>query len=68
MLNKELQEKLDKLIKEKFNIILEYKFEGRLLLYGGAIRSIILNQKINDLDFVILTQKKCEILNFIKKY
>ena len=68
MLNRELQEKLNKLIKEKFNIIFEYDFEGRVLLYGGAIRSTLLKERINDLDFVILTQGKCQILDFIKKY
>ena len=68
MLNDELQRKLDKLIKERFNIILEYNFEGRIFLFGGAIRSILLGEEIKDLDFVILTQGKCEILKFINKY
>lgn len=68
MLNTELQVKLDKLIREKFCIIFEYDFEGRVLLFGGAIRSILLDREIKDLDFVILTQGDCEILDFINKY
>ena len=68
MFNKELADKIDKLIKEKFGIIYEYKFEGIVLLYGGTIKNVIMNSKIKDFDFVILTQGKCEVLDFIKKF
>lgn len=68
MLNNKLQKKLDKLIKEKFDIILEYDFEGIIFLFGGAIRSALLGEEIKDLDFVILTQGKCEVFDFINKY
>ena len=43
MFNKELADKIDKLIKEKFGIIYEYKFEGIVLLYGGTIKNVIMN-------------------------
>lgn len=68
MLSVDNQKKLDKFIKEKFNIIFEYNFKGRVLLYGGAVRNTLIDEKINDLDFVILTQDECEIPKFIKKY
>lgn len=61
--------KFDKLIKEKFPIIYEYDFNGIVLLYGGAIRDTIIgNDNINDLDFIILSQEKEQIKDFILKY
>ena len=68
MLNADNQKKLDKFINEKFDIILKHNFNGILLLYGGAIRNTLINEPINDLDFVVLTQDECQILEFIKKY
>lgn len=65
MLNKELQDKVDKLIKEKFGIIYNYDFKGRVFLLGGALRSTILGEEIKDLDFIILTQGECEVANFV---
>ena len=67
MFNQELAKKIDILIKEKFPIIYEYKFDGIVLLFGGTIRNIIMGTPIKDLDFVILTQEKCQILDFIEK-
>ena len=61
-------EKIDKFIKEKFPIIYDYPFEGIVLLYGGAIRDTFMNKEINDLDFVILSQGKDQIEDFIFKY
>lgn len=68
MLDKIDISKIEKAIKNNFSIIYEYKFNGLVLLYGGAIRDIIMNKKVHDFDFVILSQKKCEIEKFIKKY
>lgn len=58
----------DQFIKNNFPIIYEYKFNGIILLLGGAIRSIILNEKIKDIDFVLLTQKKDNIRGFINNF
>ena len=60
--------KLDKLIKKKFPIIYNYKFDGMVLLYGGAIRDTMMNNKVEDLDFIILSQGKDQIKDFISKY
>ena len=68
LLNDKLKEKIQKYIHEKFDIIFDYPFEGRVFLYGGAIRSLILDKKVNDLDFVILTQDNCQVGDFIRQY
>lgn len=68
--NEELKVKIDNLIKEKCNILYDSKFNGRIFLLGGAIRNLILNKKVKDLDFNILTDEvdECEkdIASFIK--
>ena len=68
MFDRKLSQKLNSLIKEKFEIIYDYKFNGIVLLYGGTIRNNIMNLPIKDLDFVILTQDKCQIIDFIQKF
>ena len=68
LLNDKLKEKIQKYIHEKFDIIFDYPFEGRVFLYGGTIRSLMLDKKVNDLDFVILTQDKCQVNDFIRQY
>ena len=68
MLNDELKEKLDILIKEKFELILRQNFDGRLFLYGDAIKNTLTGDIIKDLDFVVLTQEEDKIIEFIKKY
>lgn len=68
MLNSILAKKLDDLIYDKFNVIYDYDFDGIILLCSGAIRNTIIGRRVRDLDFVILTQEKCQIKEFIKKY
>ena len=60
--------KIDKLIKDKFSIIYDYDFEGLVLLYGGAVKDTIIDEEVKDLDFVILSQNKDKIKDFISKY
>lgn len=59
---------IDKFIHETFPIIYDFKFDGIVLLFGGSIRSLIMGEKVRDLDFVVLSQKKCEIKQFLDKY
>lgn len=68
MFNKKVAKKIDVFIKEKFPFIYEYDFDGLVLLHGGAIRSLVIDDKVNDLDIAILTQGKCQIKEFIKKF
>lgn len=68
MLSRENASKLDELIKVRFPIIYDFKFDGIVLLYGGAIKNIIMDTDVHDLDFVILTQGECQILEFIYKF
>ena len=58
MFNKKVAKKIDVFIKEKFPFIYEYDFDGLVLLHGGAIRSLVIDDKVNDLDIAILTQGK----------
>jgi len=68
MFDRGLSNKIDDLIKEKFPIIYDYNFDGIVLLYGGTVRNLIMDENINDFDFVILTQAECQILDFIRKF
>lgn len=68
MFSSENASKLDVLIKTRFPIIYDFKFDGIVLLYGGAIKNIIMNSDVHDLDFVILTQGECQIIEFIHKF
>ena len=68
MLDRSAAERIDELIKEKFNIIYEYDFDGLVLLYGGANRDNLIGKEVKDLDFVILTQGKCQIDDFVRKF
>ena len=68
MFNKEITSKLDNIINNKFNIIYNYQFDGIVMLLSGCIRSTIMNLPPRDLDFVILTQGKCQIIDFIHKF
>jgi len=60
--------KLDNLVKEKFPIIYDYKFNGIVLLYGGALKDVIIKRITKDLDLLVITEDINEIINFIKKY
>ena len=68
MINKIDTKKLDNLINKKFPIIYKYNFDGLLLLYGGAIKDTLTGGNTKDLDFVILSQKECQIKKFLSKY
>ena len=66
MFEKEIINKLDDLIKTKFPQILNFKFDGIILLIGGAIKDVIMDKPIKDLDFTLLTNGKGNVLEFIK--
>lgn len=68
MFTKEMVDKVDKFLHENFEIMFEFEFNGLLLLWGGAIKSLIMDAPVNDVDFVLLTNEKDNILDFIKKY
>lgn len=61
-------DKIDKIIHEKFPIIYEYEFNGLILLFGGAVKDIIMNRQVKDLDFILLTTKDDEIKKFVEHY
>lgn len=61
--------KIDKYIKEKINIILEFEFDGLILLFGGGLKDLVMDKKnVRDLDFLFLTKKEGNIKDFIRKY
>ena len=68
MFNKELADKIDSIIKEKLPIIYDFDFDGIVMLYGGTIKNVMMGTPIHDLDFLILTQGKCQIIDFIRKF
>lgn len=68
MFNKEDAEKIDKVLKEKFSIIFDFNFDGLILLYGGAVKEIIMGKQWKDLDFVLLTQSEGNVKEFLDKY
>ena len=67
MFTKEMIDKIDKFLHDNLDIIFNFEFNGLLFLWGGAIKSIIMDTPVNDIDFVLLTQEEDNILEFIKK-
>lgn len=65
MFSKKGIEKIDKYLHATFPQIYEFNFDGIVLLYGGAIKNIIMNEKVKDLDFLILGDGNDKILEFI---
>ena len=68
MFNKEMADKIDKFLRENLDIMFKFEFNGLLLLWGGALRGLIMDVPIKDYDFVLLTQEEPNTLEFIKKY
>ena len=68
MFTKEMVDKIDKFLRENLDIMFEFKFNGLLLFWGGALKGFIMDTPIRDYDFVLLTQEEDNILDFIKKY
>lgn len=68
MFTKEMAEKIDKFLHDNVDIIFDFEFNGLMLLYGGAVKSLIMDVPVRDLDFVLLTQDEDNILEFINKY
>lgn len=54
-------------IEENFNIILDF-FSSNVFLGGGALKDLMLGEKIKDLDFIVFSENDFEIKEFIKKY
>lgn len=68
MFTKDIVNKIDDFLKKNLDIMFEFEFNGLLFLWGGAIKSIIMDLPIRDLDFVLLTQDDENTLEFIKKF
>lgn len=68
MFNRDDVEKIDKYLHENLDIMFKFDFNGLLLLAGGALKGFVMNSKIKDYDFFLLTQEKDNILEFIEKY
>lgn len=60
--------KIDKFLNENLDILFKFKFNGLLLLAGGALKGFIMDSPIKDYDFFLLTQDEDNIMEFIKKY
>lgn len=54
-------------IEANFNIILDF-FSSNVFLCGGALKDLMLGDKIKDLDFVVFCEDDFEIKEFIEKY
>ena len=68
MFTKEIIDKMDSYLRKNLDIMYKFKFNGLLLLWGGSIKSIIMDFPIRDFDFVLLTQECDNTLEFIKNY
>lgn len=67
MFTKEHIEKIDKYLHENFDIIFDFEFDGLFLLFGGAVKDLIMDRPIKDLDFILLTQTEGNIEEFLEK-
>ena len=67
LFTQEMLDKIDNNLHENVSIIFDYDFNGLLLLWGGAIKSLIMDIPIRDYDFVLLTQEEDNVLEFIQK-
>lgn len=61
-------QKIDDYLHATFPQIYEFDFGGIVLLYGGTIKNIIMNEKVKDLDFLILGDSDNKIIEFIDNY
>lgn len=68
MFNQELANKIDSFLRKNLDIMFDFEFNGLLLLRGGAIKGFIMDTKIKDYDFVLLTQEKDNIMDFINTH
>lgn len=68
MFTNEMRNKIDKFLRENLDIMFEFEFNGLLLLYGGSVKGMIMDTRIKDYDFLILTQEETNLLDFFKKY
>lgn len=68
MFNEDQIEKINEFLEKKISIIFDFKFNGLLLLFGSAVKDIIMCNEINDLDFIVLTQNDSNIIDFLNKY
>lgn len=68
MFTKEMIDKIDSFLHKNCDIIFDFEFNGLLLLFGGAVPSLIMDLPVNDIDIVLLTQEDDNVLKFMKKY
>lgn len=68
MFSEEDANKIDEYLHKNFNIIYDFKFNGLILLLGGAVKDLIMGRSVNDLDFTLLTQGEDNIKEFLDKY
>lgn len=67
MFSKNDAEKIDEFLHNNFPQIYKIEHKGILLLYGGSIKNIIVDNKVQDLDFLILNGDAKDIESFIQK-
>lgn len=54
-------------LEKNFSMILNF-FSSDVFFCGGALKDLILEEKIKDLDFIVFSESDSEIKDFIKKY
>lgn len=67
MFTKEDAIKIDKFIQEKFPIIYDFDFNAMVLVWGGGVKSVIMEGYAKDLDFIILADNDQKVIEFITK-
>ena len=68
MFDKDKVEKIDKILRKKMSVMFDFDFNGLLLLCGESLRKIMMNEKIDDYNFILLTLEKDNVQEFFEKF
>lgn len=68
MFGKDKVEKLNKLLRKKFDILYDFKFDGLLLFYGDSLRRVMMDLPVSEYTFILHNMDKDNVLDFFQKF
>ena len=67
MFGEDLAKKIDKQLRKKMDIMFEFEFNGLLLFSGNALKKMMMGNKIDVYNFILLTWEKNNVIDFFQK-